>query len=237
MADNFSPEPFTVPDEQMGLWDALPPEPPDLLDELPDDEWIPAEPPEDWLPLEPPDVEPSEIHETQPLGTSVTSEGPVHDEPFAPQVSLSDEPEYVPSNTWERYLASFTPDQNPDIVDREQRSRGQALNLFDARFVGVEYQNEAGEPTGYGVGCIEVYADLSQEDSTAGRYLEIAAFDDPLDAAALFDTLQVPIDKGWIAVYSVHELADFAAREHNAADDWREATPDDLAIYRWYAGH
>lgn len=237
MTDNFSPEVFIVPDEQMGLWDSLPPEPPDSMDGPPGDEWIPPEPPEDWLPPKPPDVGPTEIHETPPLGTSVTSEVPVHDEPFAPQVALSDEPPYVPSNTWERYLASFTPDQNPHIADSEQRSRGQALNLVDARFVGVEYQNEVGEPTGYGVGCIEVYADPTNEDGATGRYLEIAAIDDPLDAAALYDTLQTPVDNGWIANYTVHEFANFAAEEHHALGGWREATPDDLAIYHWYAGH
>src|SRR5258708_31563039 len=108
---------------------------------------------------------------------------------------------------------------------------------MDARFVGVEYQNEAGEPTGYGVGSIEVYADPTKEDGVAASYLEIAAFDNPLDAAALYDTLQAPVEKGWIADYSVHELANFAASEHEAPDVWREATPDDLAIYKWYAGH
>ena len=50
LSNNFSPDNFTVPDEQMGLWDSVPPEPPDFLDEPPDDEWIPPEPPEGWTP-------------------------------------------------------------------------------------------------------------------------------------------------------------------------------------------
>lgn len=49
--------------------------------------------------------------------------------------------------------------------------------------------------------------------------------------------MQEPVEKGWIADYSVHELANFAAGEHESPDVWREATPDDLAIYNWYAGH
>jgi hypothetical protein len=220
MTDTFMQEPMPVPDEQMGLWDALPPEPDEFWDEPPDEDWTPPEPPE--LVDEP----------------VATSESPVVNEPFAPPVDGAiQEPVYEPSNAWERFLASATPEVNPDILDSEQRSRAQALNLVDARFVGVEYQNEAGQPTGYGVGCVEVYADAAQENGVAGSYLEIAAFDNPLDAAALYDTLQTPVDKGWIAHYSVHELANFAAEEHDLADDWRAATPDDLAIYDWYAGH
>lgn len=222
MTDTFSPEPFTVPDEQMGLWDSAPPEPPDLWDEPPVDEWIPPEPPD----AESPAV-------SEPLAAPTT----VVEEPFAPPSVPLEEPEYTPSNTWERYLASFTPEQNPDIREGEERNRAQALNLMDARFVGVEYQNEAGEPTGYGIGCIEVYADPTREDDVTGRYLDIAAFDNPLDAVALYDTLQTPVEKGWIADYGVHELANFAAGEHDAPDIWREATPDDLAIYDWYTGH
>jgi hypothetical protein len=236
MTDNFSPDNMTVPDEQMGLWDSVPPEPLDLWDEPPDDEWLPPEPPGDWTPPESPDALPPEISDPLAPPTPGNSDTPFA-EPLAPQAALSDEPAYVPSDTWERYLASFTPDKNPDIVDSEQRSRGQDLNLVDARFVGVEYQNERGEPTGYGVGCIEVYADPTQEGDAAGSYLEIAAFNDPLDAAALYDTLQTPVDKGWIADYSVHELANFAAGEHDVSDVWHTATPDDLAIYNWYAGH
>jgi hypothetical protein len=228
MTDNFSPEPFTVPDEQMGLWDSPPPEPPDLWDEPPVDEWIPPEPP---------DVEPPADSELLDAPTPVSGASPAVDEPFAPQVALAEAPEHVPSNTWERYLASFTPEQNPDIREGEERSRAQALNLMDARFVGVEYQNEAGEPTGYGIGCIEVYADPTREDGVTGRFLDIVAFDDPLDAVALYDTLQTPVEQGWITDYSVHELANFAAGKHDAPDIWREATPDDLAIYHWYAGH
>ncbi len=220
MTDAFAQEPIPVPDEQMGLWDALPPEPDGFWDEPPDEGWTPPELPE-WA--------------DEPVASS---ESPVVDEPFArPLDETIQEPVYEPSNTWERFLASATPDINPDILDSEQRSRAQALNLVDARFVGVEYQNEAGQPTGYGVGCIEVYADAVQENGVAGSYLEIAAFDDPLDAAALYDTLQTPVEKGWIAHYSVLELANFAAEEHGLADDWRAATPDDLAIYDWYAGH
>ena len=64
MTDNFSPDNFTVPDEQMGLWDAPPTEPPDFWDEPPDDEWIPPEPPEDWLPPTPPDAEPADASNT-----------------------------------------------------------------------------------------------------------------------------------------------------------------------------
>jgi hypothetical protein len=231
MTDNFSPDNMNVPDEQMGLWDAVPPEPPDLWGEPPDDEWIPPEPPDDWTPPELP-----EIDETSAVPVPIASEAPFA-EPLTPQAGLPDEPVYEPSNTWERYLGSFTPDKNPDIVDSEQRSRGQDLNLVDARFVGIEYQNEVGEPTGYGVGCIEVYADPIQEDGVKGSYLEIAAFNDPLDAAALYETLQAPVDKGWIADYSVHELANFAAGEHDVADVWHAASPDDLTIYNWYAGH
>jgi hypothetical protein len=228
MTDNFSPDNIQVPDEQMGLWDSVPPEPPD-------DEWIPPEPPEDLQPPEPPDMEPPDIGNAPVVPTN--GEVPIPDEPLVPPDASAAEPAYEPSTTWERFLASFTPDQNPDTIEQEQRDRAQDLNLVDARFVGVEYQNGTGEPTGYGVGCIEVYADAAQQDGAAGRYLEIAAFDDPLDAAALYDTLQTPADKGWIPNYSVHELANFAAGEHDLAEDWREATPDDLAIYNWYAGH
>jgi hypothetical protein len=228
MTDNFSPDDFRVPDEQMGLWDA-PPEPPD-------DEWIPPEPPEDWQPIVPPDAEPPDI--ASALEVTTSGEAPITDEPFAPPLGAPvEEPVYEPSNTWERFLASFTPDQNPDIVEREQRSRARDLNLVDARFVGVEYQNDAGEPTGYGVGSIEVYADPAGEDGLSARYLDIATFDNPLEAAALYDTLQTPVEKCWIADHSVHELANFAAGEYRAPEGWREATPDDMAIYQWYAGH
>ncbi len=240
MTDNFAPDNITVSDEQMGLWDSVPPEPPELWDEPPDDEWIPPEPPDDWQPSEPLNEELPPISETAatpPASHEPPAVNEPSSEPFAPQTALPDEPEYVPSNTWERYLGSHTPEKNPDIVDREQRDRGQDLNLVDARFVGVEYQNEAGEPSGYSVGCIEVYADPSKEDGMKASYLEIAAFNDPLDAVALYDTLQAPVDQGWIADYSVHELANFAAGEHHAPGGWREATPDDLAIYNWYAGH
>jgi len=200
MTDSPSPDNFSVSEDQMGFWDALPPEPPD------------------WGP---PDM----------------SDNSLTEESFVRPDARPDEREYNPSNTWEHYLASFDPSTSPDVLDAEQRSRAQQLNLVDARFVGVEYQSKVGEPTGYGVGCIEVYADPTKANGTSASYLEIAAFDAPLDAMALYDTLQTPVEKGWIANYSVYELADFAAGEHDMPDDWRQATRDDMAIYQWYAGH
>ena len=108
MTDNFSPDNMTVPDEQMGLWDSVPPEPPDLWDGPPGNEWTPPEPPEDWMPPEPPEVD-----ETPAVSIPVNSE-----EPFAaPLAAQTDEPTHEPSDTWERYLGSFTPDKNPDILD------------------------------------------------------------------------------------------------------------------------
>jgi hypothetical protein len=229
MVDDFSeypPDEFEVSDEQMGLWD-MPPEPPDLWDEPPyDDGLMPEEPSdfEDAMPPELYDVEPSDIDEP-------------FDESYKPDYGLPAEPESSTSsaNVWERYLDSFSPNKNPDVLEAEQRDRAQTLNLLDARFIGIEYQNDHGEPTGYGVGCIELYADPTQESGPTGRYLEIATFADPLAAAALYDTLQTPVDKGWIADYAVYELADFAAADYDTPDTWREATADEQAIYGWYA--
>lgn len=139
MTDNFSPDNLSVSDDQMGLWDT-PPEPPDFWDEPPANEWIPPEPPEGWIPPTPPAVEPAVTSNTPADPMAAISDAPAADEPFAepfvPQAALPDAPAYVPSDTWERYLASFTPDKNPDILDSEERSRGQELNLLDARFVG-----------------------------------------------------------------------------------------------------
>ena len=230
MTDNpdeigHAPDDFSVPDEQLGLWDAPPPEPPDDLWDVPpdeDDHFSPDS--DDWNPPSLYDAEPADI------------DAPF-DPNYKPEHGLPSEPEFAPSNTWERYLDSYSPGTNPDLLEDEQRSRSQALNLIDARFVGIEYQSEPGVATGYGVGAIEVYADTTNETGSTGRYLEIATFSDPLAAVALYDTLQNPVEKGWIADYAVYELADFAAAEYGAPEPWRDVTADDLAIYDWYAGH
>ncbi len=140
----------------------------------------------------------------------------------------------TPPNTWERYLASFSPEANPDVAEDALRDRADALDLADARFIGIEHQAATGQPTGYSVGCLEVYGAGDRY-----RYLEVARFDDAIEAALFYDELQGPVEKGEIALHAVHQYAEFATREQGAPVHWQEAERDHLDIYEWYAeqGH
>jgi hypothetical protein len=200
------------PDDQANFWDLLKEpedeEPPDVGDQTLFDVGL-AEPPE----AERPDL-------------SAPDKGPV-----PPEIQPAEAPSALaaePADIWERYLASLKPDPNPDMTEDALRARAAALGLVDARFIGIEYQDTAGKPTGYSVGCIEVY-------ETGGRYLEIARFEDALEAAAFYHELQDPVDRGEVGAQAVHEFAAFAAREQHSRERWQEADPEHLDIYGWYA--
>jgi hypothetical protein len=167
----------------------------------------------DMLPPEPPDLD--------------NLEPP---DPGDGQLSLfGSEPEYGPSNTWERYLASQSPDQDSDAAEVELSKRAAEMGLVDARFIGMEHQTPAGQTVGYSIGCIEAYNDGS------ASYLEVGYFDELAEVMEVYQQLQTPIDKGWIAPHSVHEFAEFAAGENEMLPEWREASSDEESVYSWYA--
>ncbi len=187
---------------------------------LPEDHMPPEDQPTLWdlLELEPPDVGDVSLADEEvalPIASG-TNQDP-ESEPG------------TPPNTWERYLASFSPETNPDVAEQTLRDRADALDLVDARFIGIEYQDAGGQSTGYSVGCIEVYG-------VGDRFLEVAQFDDAVEAAMYYDELQGPVEKGDVAVHAVHQFAEFAAREQGTPIRWQEAERDHLDIYEWYAG-
>lgn len=203
MSDQSAFDFDAIPDVPAGFWDDTPPEPPD-----------------DWMPPDLADDEPPPI---EPDGETFVTAAYARDD--VPNGSRSD---FEPATTWERYLASESPDKNPDVAEEAMRDRAAGLGLIDARFIGVEYQNPEGQPTGYAVGCMEVY-------DVGGRYLEVARFEDPLEAADCYQSLQQPVEKGEIGIHAVHEFGEFAAREQGIAPAWQDADLDLMEVYDFYA--
>jgi hypothetical protein len=214
MAEQMLPEDDLLPpDDQADFWDFLrepeDEEPPDVGDQTLFDAEV----------TEPPQAELFDLF--APDDVSVQLESVPAEMPSAPAAG-------EPASAWARYLASLKPDPNPDVAEDAFRARAAALGLVDARFIGIEYQDAAGKPTGYSVDCIEVY-------ETGGRYLEIARFEEALEAAAFYHELQEPVDRGEVGAQAVHDFAAFAAREQHSRERWQEAAPEHLDIYGWYA--
>lgn len=225
----------------------------------PSDNWSPSEPPDDdWFAPEPPSeanmtpdfadllselaaLDKGAIPELPDL-TGSPSEAQMglfdyapEDDPFvAAEFNPGETPiesgEYAPKNTWERYLAAFPAERNPDVVEQELIDRAQALNVVDAQFVGVERTDETGVVTGYEVGCLEVSADVINGGYT-GRYLEIGQFQDMPEAENLYHALQGEVHNGGLPTYAVHDYAEFAAHERGLPTAWREVDSETLAPF------
>ncbi len=223
------------------------------------DNWPPPEPPDDdWFAPEPPsesDMSPDFadlLSELAALDKGAIPEPPdlagspseaqmglfdyaPEDDPFVPaEFNLGDTPieagEYAPKNTWERYLAAFPAERNPDVVEQELIDRAQALNVVDAQFVGLERADDAGAVTAYEVGCLEVSTDVVNGGYT-GHYLEIGQFQDMAEAEKLYHELQGEVHNGGLPTYAVHDYAKFAAHEREMPTAWREVDSETLSPF------
>ncbi len=108
---------------------------------------------------------------------------------------------------------------------------------LDARFVGLEQVDGAGNVTGYEVGCVDIYADTVSGD-VGGTFLRVQAFEpDELDQAEdLFNRLNTYASDQGIGAHAVPDLAERAAakiagREGLDAPEWLTLTPDEYTLF------
>jgi hypothetical protein len=107
---------------------------------------------------------------------------------------------------------------------------------LDARFVGLEQVDAAGELAGYEVGCVDLYADTVSGD-LGGAFLRLQAFGpDELESAEnLFHRLNTYAYDQDLAAYHLPDLAERAAatiagREGVEVPRWRALTSDEYAF-------
>jgi hypothetical protein len=108
---------------------------------------------------------------------------------------------------------------------------------MDARFVGLEQFDPAGQLTGYEVGCVDLYANVETGD-LGGTFLQVQTFgSDQLEQAEdLFNRLNgYAYDKD-LAAYELPDLAEKAAakiarREGLEVSSWRGLTPDEYTMF------
>lgn len=107
----------------------------------------------------------------------------------------------------------------------------------DARMVGLEQFDPAGQLTGYEVGCVDLYAN-TQTGDLGGVFLRVQAFEPgELDQAEdLFNRLNgYAYDKD-LAAHELPDLAEKAAvkiagREGFEPPEWRGLTQDEYAVF------
>lgn len=108
---------------------------------------------------------------------------------------------------------------------------------LDARFVGLEQVDPAGQLAGYEVGCVDLYANTATGD-LGGIFLRVQSFEpDELDQAEnLFNRLNgYAYDKN-LAAHELPDLAEkaaakIAARENLEPTEWRGLTQDEYALF------
>lgn len=108
---------------------------------------------------------------------------------------------------------------------------------LDARFVGLEHVDDRGSPTGYEVGCVDLYADTVSGD-LGGTFLRVQAFGpDELDRAEdLFNRLNGYAYEKNMAAHELPDLAEkvarkIATREGYEPPQWRGLTADEYALF------
>jgi hypothetical protein len=108
---------------------------------------------------------------------------------------------------------------------------------LEARLVGLEQRDGAGEISGYEVGCVDLYADTTSGD-LGGAYLRVQAFgpDEQARAEDFFTRLTGYAHAKDLATHNLPDLAEraaaqIAAREGREPPGWRGLTPEEYGRY------
>lgn len=113
--------------------------------------------------------------------------------------------------------------------DTELKKRAETLNLYDARFLSMEYRDTDGDIQGYGIECIELYRD-PKTNQLSGKVLPIGNFEDAKEAEAKYVSLQSQVGKE-VPVYRVGTLGEQTVGQNGLQPQWYNASRDDVALY------
>jgi hypothetical protein len=135
------------------------------------------------------------------------------------------------------FLSLPAPDQ-PALPGFEPlATRDERWVWLEARLVGLEQRDRAGEVSGYEVGCVDLYASTISGD-LGGGYLPVQTFapDERARAEDFFSRLAGYADVKDLAAHDLPDLAERAAaqiatREGHDPPGWRGLTPEEYGRY------
>jgi hypothetical protein len=112
--------------------------------------------------------------------------------------------------------------------EAELMARADARGLYDARFLGRDDLDKAGNVVGHTIQCIEV--SLDRNGNFSGQILDIAHYDDLQEAETDYFAIQSTIGDT-LPLHRVAAIGELTARQNGIPGAWREATDADLARY------
>lgn len=178
----------------------------------------------------PPPLNWDEIHEPPERDFSMP------DDPFPDNLFAADSIDYLPrDDPFEPFTLPLTDEVNAPAFDAPTYDRDAGWGWYDAGIIAVERSISGNRGERYSIGAIDLYANANTGD-LGGSYLEIGAFDNLDQAAAVYHELQGEIHNQRLLPFQMTDFAyeravERAVERGEPAPEWRGASDVEYAAY------
>ncbi len=154
------------------------------------------------------------------------------DDPFPDELFATSAFDYAPEeDVFDPFPDGMLPDESAPSQPAPLLNADDGWHWHDAAIIAVERMLPDGEADQYSIGAVDLYANTHTGD-VSGNYLEIGAFDDIDEAAALYHDLQAEIHRERLLPFQLVDLAEERAAERgDSSPEWRAAGEVELHAY------
>lgn len=158
------------------------------------------------------------------------------DDPFPDNLFAADSIDYLPmDDPFEPFTLPLTDEVNAPAFDAPTYDRDAGWGWYDAGIIAVERSISGNRGERYSIGAIDLYANANTGD-LGGSYLEIGAFDNLDQAAAVYHELQGEIHNQRLLPFQMTDFAyeravERAVERGEPAPEWRGASDVEYAAY------